>query len=383
MWDELGIAPCDDPKAIRRAYAARLKKLDPDREPGAFARLRAAYERALSASGRNGGGRGSAAQTDPPSGDDDADPIADADAPALAGRESAAQSAPSTDQIAEPRASPPGPDHDDIRDRALLIALDAALRHRDAATAIAFYYRAAATGALPLASTSDLIERLITVAVDDTTLDAAAFRDLIRIVGLGASRAQAPVSSELRKHVLARLAAEDWYDDLLAKAQRKKGAIARLQRKLARLVLGRIGRHWHPRVDKAALQTWLTQYHAHAAWLGERIDPAWIKTLEGRLRRRQIFWVAVYILFIGGCLLQFVLLTVFGVSDGDAELWPLIMGPFLVAFLLWIFFLLVKELLKLLFPGWRGIAGIVGPRDLIRRGRALWDRLIAKARGTG
>ena len=51
MWDELGIAPCDDPKAIRRAYAARLKKLDPDRDPNGFARLRDAYEWALKRAG--------------------------------------------------------------------------------------------------------------------------------------------------------------------------------------------------------------------------------------------------------------------------------------------------------------------------------------------
>jgi curved DNA-binding protein CbpA len=47
MWDELGIPPCHDQKTIRRAYAARLKKLDPDREPAAFARLRHAFEQAL------------------------------------------------------------------------------------------------------------------------------------------------------------------------------------------------------------------------------------------------------------------------------------------------------------------------------------------------
>src|SRR6202035_1471609 len=51
MWDELGIAPCDEAKAIRRAYAARLKKLDPDRDPEAFARLRRALEWALNGAG--------------------------------------------------------------------------------------------------------------------------------------------------------------------------------------------------------------------------------------------------------------------------------------------------------------------------------------------
>src|ERR1700716_3732370 len=53
MWNELGIAPCEDPKAIRRAYAAQLKKLDPDRDPEAFARLRGAFEWALSGAGRD------------------------------------------------------------------------------------------------------------------------------------------------------------------------------------------------------------------------------------------------------------------------------------------------------------------------------------------
>src|SRR5215471_14677230 len=48
MWEELGIVPTADPKAIRRAYAGRLRGLDPDRDPAAFQRLRQAFEAALS-----------------------------------------------------------------------------------------------------------------------------------------------------------------------------------------------------------------------------------------------------------------------------------------------------------------------------------------------
>src|SRR4051794_18126808 len=49
MWDELAIDPTHDSKAIRRAYAARLKTIDPDRDLQAFTRLRAALEQALTA----------------------------------------------------------------------------------------------------------------------------------------------------------------------------------------------------------------------------------------------------------------------------------------------------------------------------------------------
>jgi hypothetical protein len=64
MWDVLAIAPTDDAKAIRRAYAARLREIDPDREREAFARLRAALEWALAAVARRGAVRRRAAADD-------------------------------------------------------------------------------------------------------------------------------------------------------------------------------------------------------------------------------------------------------------------------------------------------------------------------------
>ena len=47
MWQELGIAPSRDPRAIKQAYAKRLKQVHPEDDPEGFQRLRAAYEWAL------------------------------------------------------------------------------------------------------------------------------------------------------------------------------------------------------------------------------------------------------------------------------------------------------------------------------------------------
>lgn len=47
MFEVLGIAPTSDVKAIKRAYAASLKKIDQQTQSAEFEQLRAAYERAL------------------------------------------------------------------------------------------------------------------------------------------------------------------------------------------------------------------------------------------------------------------------------------------------------------------------------------------------
>lgn len=48
IWEELGIDATGDARAIRKAYAQRLKQVHPEDDPEGFKRLRAAYEAALS-----------------------------------------------------------------------------------------------------------------------------------------------------------------------------------------------------------------------------------------------------------------------------------------------------------------------------------------------
>jgi hypothetical protein len=391
MWDELGIAPCEDPKAIRRAYAARLKKLDPDRDPEAFARLRKAFERALNGAVGDERPRSSAASQPPASTESDADaaeedrdPTTCSAAEADHSQPAAAPSSvphPDNRQDSDLRPPAPAPDRDDVRERALLIALDAALRRRDGKEATVLYYRAAATGALSLESAPDVIERLLAVAVDDPTLDAAAFRHLVRTAGVDTPRSRGRIVSELHKRVLARLRAEDWYEDLLATAKQRKGRIARRRAKIARLILQRIGRHWHPRVDKTALRSWLDQYKTHAAWLTDRIDPAWVEKLDNRLRRRELFWVACYTMLIAGLLFQLLYLLVFASTDGEDSLWSLLFAPFAALFLLWLLKLLATELLRLSIAGAGGFAGIAPLHILADRIRAIWSRLTTKGQG--
>jgi hypothetical protein len=345
MWDELGIAPSDDPKMIRRAYAARLKQLNPDRDPAAFGRLRKALELALALATPTQTPTPRPASEpeprEPPA--EDFVPPTETLAPRTNYEDLEADDIPVAVVIRQGEGFPHPLALPDDRDRALLAALDAALKRGDAGEATKLYYRASATGALSLRGAPDVLERVFAVIVEAPNCDPAALRELAKCAGW--DRPADPDVPELRRDVLARLAAEDWYDSLVARADR--GAwTARRQVKVARLMLGRIGRHWMPRFDKAALRVRLDEYAGHEKWLRDRIRPEWADTLERRLHRRERISLAFLCVFILALLVQGVVVFWIEFSKPDWSLWLLLGAPIYVAFLLWILKALVIAMVR-------------------------------------
>jgi len=349
MWDVLGIAPTADPKAIRRAYAARLKQIDPDRDLASFARLRQALEWGL-------------AQATPP-----ARPAVErqpADLPAdLTPRERQHNAEPVVIRLEQlnrdiearrapmapmPREAPPraaAPADATVPDRSLLVSLESALQRRDAGAAAPLYIRASATGALPLGDTERMLARLFTVALADPRFDRAELRALAKTFGWDRPQLDSAIVSDVRQRVFARLSAEDWYDDLVAVAQRKKRAPHKRVR-AARLLLGRIRGRALFRIHRPTLQALLDEHARHDGWLQDRIDPAWVATLKRRMRRRELFANASLGLFLGALLLNAVSVFVsgaLGLLKDDSTVGFLVAIP-IAAVLFWFIRLLWRHI---------------------------------------
>ncbi len=345
MWDELGIGPCDDPKAVRRAYAARLKKLDLDNEPAAFARLRRALEWALAEI------------------DDEASPQFQP-SPARSSEPDIRQDAwndldplrpigdVSSDAILR-RSDEPAPDDFSTEalewlylptsERTVLHAFEGALDRRDATAALSLFYSAT----LPLPDALERIDRLFDLLVNDTTIERAAFRELARIFRWDRPVEDPGTSAELRQRVLARLAAEDWYDALVAAAA-PNAPVSRKLAKVARLILRQGSRYRPARIDRAELKARLDELRIHQTWLRDRIDPAWANTLGKRWRRRQMFWLAFFSLFIAAMALDGICVFTMAAVAGTLSIGAVAITPFAAAFLLWILKILVTELYQLM-----------------------------------
>ncbi len=347
MWDELGIPPTDDPKVIRRAYAARLKRIDPDRDREAFARLRQALEAALARAGATSWPEcprpavDSAWETPTRNGPSATLDVLRAD-PARSGAGIVPAGHFSTPD--EPPAAPCR-SADSVRDRAVLSELDSALQRQDARGATELYFRAAASGALPLDAAERMLARLFEVALADPTLDPPAFRALAKSVGWDRPELDSGAVSAVRQRVSARLAAEDWYDEVVAIAERRKQGVSRRGARTGRVVLGRI-RGWGLfRINREALVTTLDRLEPHAAWLAGRIHPAWVATLRRRLRRRELLSNAGAILILTFLLLDAVVVfigSVAGIIEDSSAVAAVALVP-LAAVLGWLLKLLVQH----------------------------------------
>ena len=356
MWDVLAIAPTDDPKAIRRAYAARLKQIDPDRDRETFARLRQALEWALASADRPA--RRPTPESEPardPVPADDAEPVAidvvethpaDADVDVL---QPALLVAPR--QIAPRPPMPPVAKAAEERagERMLLIGLDSALQRGDAHDASQLYVRAAAIGAVPLGDAERMLARLFAIALEDQSFDGTAFRDLAKTFGWDRPELDSAVVSDVRRRVAARLAAEDWYDGLLRTAESRWLWFPRYRSRISRLLLRRIRGWGLVRIDRRALRATLDFMKPHAVWLRDRIPPEWVATLERRIWRRELVANAAATL-----LLTFVVLDAAFVAIGgllgrieDASAFGLLILIAVTALLMWLLHVFVKHVIEL------------------------------------
>jgi hypothetical protein len=343
MWDVLAIAPTDDPKAIRRAYAVRLRQIDPDRDRETFARLRQALEWALA---RAKPPRAAPAPDLRPT--DDVKPVVVDAAPAR--DDVHVFSAKPSDALRKPppppTPPPPAVAQERANERAALIGLESALQRGDAREAWQLFVRAAAIGALPLGGTDRMLGRLFTVALEDPTLDGAAFRDMTKSLGWDRTDLASPAVADVRQRVDLRLAAEAWYDKLVAIAEGRSARPLRPQAQAARVLLGR-ARGWGLiGVSRPMLRQLLDQLKSHEMWLRNRIPAARVATIEQRYRRREIIAAALGAVFVGWLLLQAIVVLITASSSGQLQPAGGVMLFLFVVFVSWGFWRVVKTLVR-------------------------------------
>ncbi|HVM79571.1 MAG TPA: J domain-containing protein [Stellaceae bacterium] len=253
MWEELGIAPTSDARAIRRAYAQRLRDAHPDRDPQAFQRLRLALERAIAWAERSSGGA------------EPSEILSEEDEGAF-GEE--AREPPPTDDI--DRAEPPEIDpEDDLEAAAARRRFEAAGAAVDTEAAFAEFSRSAARGLWSLTEQERFVADLMKVAVEDLDLPVARFAEIARAADWDRPLAwHGEEWRALRERVLERLAAERWYTELKTIAAGSGGNFeARQQRQIARAFLGRLPR-WRMRlIARDSIERALEEYERHQPWV--------------------------------------------------------------------------------------------------------------------
>ena len=277
IWAVLGLEATTDTAAIRRAYRARLREIDIDRNTASFIALRQAFEDALQWS-----------PGDAESYPDESEELADgeyadfaSDAETLtdeAEPECAADAAPGADQF-----------HANSRDRMLIEAFDLAVKERKASEAEPIFNAIMARGIAGIGDESEFIRRFVATAVEDMSFPVVRLENLAgRFIAQG-FYGRSDGFASLRADVLKRVEADKWHSALCRDADKSWRPFGRNRRirRVARLLLKRRWQSVFLRIHGVTLDQALDQYHHHAGWIGAGMDSHWIAGIERR-RKRQI-----------------------------------------------------------------------------------------------
>jgi hypothetical protein len=245
MWEELGIEPTVDPKPIRRAYAAKLKGLNPDSNPGAFQRLREAYEQALQSAtqrSRHVIQMGSEIAIDKP--------------------QVETQSVAALEQ--------PPLTFEEVERTQAARELNLALNGDDPRTALRMLTTALARGVVRLGQKDYLLDVIMTKVVQNKSLSSDEYLEILREAGWSTSPKVGEAVSQVRRVAIARGEAENWYEHLCRNAEQGKIKEARL------LLFGKTAL-FLTGTSVNALGGELAQYKRYKEWLADRFDQRFVE----------------------------------------------------------------------------------------------------------
>jgi hypothetical protein len=271
MWQELEIERTTDARVVRRAYAAKLRRLDVDSDPAAFGRLRAAYESALAHCAR------ALSPHLAPS------PLADTDGLFDGGevddREYAAGRKLTSEDVLPAELA----EAEDDRTR-VLGEIAALLKTQQTGAAADLLNAALARGDIGLRESHDAIDWVMASVVADTSLSAAAYAEILQTFGWDKDLKVGERLTPGRRAAFARKA-EYWYLELEKLADepvswgldtlRAPGQWRALK---DRWLAARLLVHGEQAVDlyatrsRAAYDLWL-EYSQYGPTIADRIDP--------------------------------------------------------------------------------------------------------------
>ena len=263
-WEELGIAETTDGKAIRRAYAGRLRGIDQQKDPEAFQRLRGAYEWAL-----NYAAHRTEARPEQPE-----QPVR---------TDSQAPDDPPAEQAVLREPTP-----DEILTQTLVEQMRQAVQARQYDTAFDAYDKGSAQGILPFGYREYLLDAMMEAIVRDGGLSVDQFAHLLGRAGWREPPASIEPISRVRQFAMGRQEADAWFVRLQSLAAGEGPTMHTnyqpkwlwrwlpkfIERRNAGLFFGARAIPKLMQLSADDLRRKLFDYRKREAWLNGRIDPA-------------------------------------------------------------------------------------------------------------
>jgi len=254
-WGELGIEENADPLTIRRAYAARLRRIDPAREPDAFRRLRSAYEAAVRRT----------------------------DQPAFTSRPA---------EVIVPGV-----------DRTAIVPVEQALRAGDVAAAFRLFQAAHAEFRLSFAEMNTIEESFLNHVLP---LPAGLFLAMVEWFDWNkATHRLRERSAPLFRRLDHRLDAERWYDELRRSAAIRRYRPFDLRPFAARLMMrgpprwfelfGPTGWRLALGTPRRTLSGLIKQFDLYDEWLADRFDAARIRWCRNRMKSGSVYLIYIVV----------------------------------------------------------------------------------------